>query len=578
MEPRTVPPAHIIYPSKSLSSTHLLPKMPRRSLSQSAKTMAANVRCLWKPAQSGKTRTIQQLIREDDGVRSHLNILICSNNRLLVAQTNARMTDDLYDEVGSVDEDGPADDAVVGGVYSWMSGTKKTNISSRDLAFRVLLGEVSMVVCCSHKKRFAYLMEMLDFLERVGFTKPVNVWIDEADVSVRHWSGDYDFSAHRCVREMTLVSATFDNIFDYYERIRVMPFPDTHPECYLGLRDCDLQPFDTEGRGAAAYVDAVLTAHPEMLKRGVKLFIPGDIERTTHDAIAKYLTARNCVVLVLNGVEKAFRFPDGRSVSIDVTLDEETPTELSRILADTYAAHKMDQYPFAVTGQLCLGRGITFQSLTFTFDYAVIPGIKDAASTYQCVARVLGNVLNFSPFSPTVFMSSPLLDKVLRQERIATNLAVLVHENEWADIGPLEVGIAAEDTADMMWSTEPVWQPTPNSPVESAEKRELALQTMRTFATALEAKAWGEANLTEKPSAMYPCGPQKEKTGPLTHYIVRGEPTSILPPRELLSKSGHLTAGQGKTADAVTGGPRCHPVLVDGQTRFLVVYKKFFAK
>ena len=416
----------------------------------SLKTMAGNLKmkCLWKPAQSGKTRTIQQIIREEHGVKNHLNILICSNNRLLVAQTNARMADDLYEaasDASTVEESGPADDHVSGGVYSWMSGTKKSNISSRDLALRVLLGEVSMVVCCAHKKRFAYLMEMLDFLERLSFAKPVNVWIDEADVSVKHWSGEYDFSTRRCVREVTLVSATFDAVFDVYDRIRVMAFENTHPECYLGLRDCDLQAFDAEDVSAAAYVNTVLTAHPEMLKPGMKLFIPGDIERKTHTAIAEYLTARNCVVLVLNGVEKAFRFPDGRILPVDVTLDEENPTELSRILAETYAAHKMEQYPFAVTGQLCLGRGITFQSEAFTFDAAVIPGIKGAASAYQCVARVLGNIRNFSPFTPTVYMTSSLLAKVLRQERIATALARLVHENEWADVGAQEVGIAAED-------------------------------------------------------------------------------------------------------------------------------------
>ena len=234
--------------------------MPHRSLASLDKVMAENVKCLWKPAQSGKTRTIMEIIRADDGVRNHLNILICSNNRLLVAQTNARMATDLYDgsssEASSVDEDGPSDDSVIGGVYSWMSGTKKTNITARDLAMRVLLGEVSMIVCCSHKARFRYLAEMLELLERLSFAKPVNVWIDEADVSVKHWSGDFDFSRFRCVREMTLVSATFDAVFNHYSRIRVMPFPETHPSCYLGLRDCDLDERQRENHAERALRDA----------------------------------------------------------------------------------------------------------------------------------------------------------------------------------------------------------------------------------------------------------------------------------------------------------------------------------
>jgi hypothetical protein len=310
---------------------------------------------------------------------------------------------------------------------------------------RILLGEVSMIVCCSHKARFRYLTEMLGILERAMFAKPVNVWIDEADVSVKHWSGDYDFTAFDCVRKMTLVSATFDSVFDHYGRIRVMPFPETHPECYVGLRDCELVAMDSDGSGAGSYIDAVLTAHPELLLPGSKLFVPGDIERATHDAIAKYLTARGAIVLVLNGIEKAFRFPDGRTVEIALKASDETPDELSQVLAEKYAEYGMNKYPLAVTGQLCLGRGITFQSRDFVFDYAIIPTIRNAAAAYQCVARVLGNIRAFSPWTPVVYMPSGLLDKVKRQERIAINLARLVHENEWVDVGMLEVGLAAGD-------------------------------------------------------------------------------------------------------------------------------------
>lgn len=524
--------------------------------------MNAKMECLWKPAQSGKTRTIQQIIREDEGKHAHLNILICSNNRLLVAQTNARMTDDLYDDSGSehssVDEDGPADDAIVGGVYSWMSGTKKTNISASELAIRVFRGEVSMIVCCSHKKRFALLTEMLGVLQDIRFAKRVNVWIDEADVSVKHWSGEFDFTRFACVRKVTLVSATFDAVFDHYARIRVMPFPETHPACYVGLRDCELKPFDADVRGAGAYVDAVLTAHPEMVAPGMKLFIPGDIERVSHTAIADYLNKRGCIVLVLNGETKAFLFPDGRRLDIELTLDESNPTELSRVLAEVYARETMQSYPFAVTGQLCLGRGITFQSESFTFDYAVIPGMKDAASAYQCVARVLGNIGTYSPWTPVVYMSPALLAAVLRQERIATNLARLVHENEWADVGAYEVGLAAADTSDVTWSKKKDGSPL-------------------TFATAVEAKTWGEEHLTTKPQAMYPCDAEKGKTDE-THYILRGEATPILPVRQLLSRHGDLSYGQGKTAESKTGGPKCHPVRVNGKIRYLVVYKTFFSK
>jgi hypothetical protein len=526
--------------------------------------MAANMTCLWKPAQSGKTRTIQQIIRDDNGVKNHLNILICSNNRLLVAQTNARMTTDLYDEAGSVDEDGPSDDTIVGGVYSWMSGTKKTNIDVDALAWKVVRNKVSMIVCCAHKARFRYLHRLLEELEEAKYDKPVNVWIDEADVSVKHWSGEFNFSRFPRVREVTLVSATFDAVFDHYERIRVMPFPETHPSCYLGLRDCELSPFEADVRDSGVYMDAVIGAHPEFVKPGMKLFVPGDIERKSHDAIARYLLARGCIVLVLNGETKAFLFPDGRKMDIEMTVDEENPLELSQILAAMYATHGMEQCPFAVTGQLCLGRGITFQSMSFTFDAAIIPGMKDASTAYQCVARVLGNVRNFSPFTPTVYMHPILLDAVLRQERIAMYLAQLVHENEWADVGAYEIAVAAGDVSDIAWSTEEDGSP-------------------KTLPTAVAARTWGTLHLTETPSAMHPCDELGGKTAE-THYKLRGEKVPILPVREFLSSTGRLKAGQGKKKtnedgeEKETGAPRCHPVFVDGVLRFLVVYKKRFLR
>lgn len=408
--------------------------------------MADNMVCMWKPAQSGKTREMQRIIRQDDGVKNHLNILICSNNRGLVAQTNARMTTGLYDDVSSVDEDGPADDTVEDTVYSWMSGTKKTNITARDLAMRVLLKEVSMIVCCAHKARFRYLHELLGILEQTGFAKPVNVWIDEADVSVRYWAGDFDFSKRfPWINKVYAVSATFDAVREFYERMPIMPFLQTHPECYRGLTDCTFISTPPSAGGALAYATEIVDAHPELRVKGMRVFVPGDIERASHDAIARMLTVRGFIVLVLNGAEKGFRFPDGRILPIELSLD----TELSATLAEMYAAEGMINYPLAVTGQLCLGRGITFQSEDFLFDYAVLPDMKDAASAYQCAARVLGNTGDFDgDIKVKVYLSDAMRAKIERQERIAKTIAQLVYVNGWANVGDREIALAAGEDPD----------------------------------------------------------------------------------------------------------------------------------
>jgi hypothetical protein len=423
--------------------------MAPRSLKIVAAEMVAKMECLWKPAQSGKTRTIQDIIRKEKGVQEHLNIIICSKNRLLVSQLEKRMNDDLYaviddEEVGSVQtEETIADDVVVGGVYSWMSGTKRTNISVRDLAWRISRNEVSMVVCCSHKARFQYLRALLNELETSPFfKKPVNVWIDEADASVKLWTkSEFDFVKYDCVRKVTLVSATFDEVFKFYDRIRVKAFPETHPECYRGLKDCRIE-VEKNGMSPAAYLASVLEKHPELAQPRSRLFAPGAVTVDSHNEVADVLTHYGFAFLILNGKEKAFWLPDGTRHPVELSADGD---ELSRILAEKYAELGLERYPFAVTGHLCLSRGITFQSRDFLFDYGVLPNIPDAASAYQCVARVLGNVASFSDIKPVIYMSEEMKVATTRQERIAVNLARLVHEHEWASVGLEEVERASYD-------------------------------------------------------------------------------------------------------------------------------------
>jgi hypothetical protein len=542
---------HGEYPQFSLLShthTHATHKMPsRRTLSREAKIMADNAVCMWKPAQSGKTRAIQDIIREEDGVKNHLNIIICSNNRLLVDQTSARMADELYDtaledtaSTASSDEDGL--------VSSWRSGTKKTNLSVDALAWKVINDEVSMIVCCAHKKRFQMLKELLEKLQSSRFfDKPVNVWIDEADVSVKHWSGEYDFSKFRCVRQMTLVSATFDAVFDYYDTIRVMPFPHTHPGCYVGLRDCERAPFVAAG-DSLAYLKAVLAAHPEMQASGRRLFAPGDIDRSSHAAIADELTARGYIVLLLNGETKAFLFPDGRREPIQDRTSDGHPIEMKDILATAYRKHGMDAYPVAVTGNLCLGRGITFQSEEFLFDDAVIPdNMKDAAA-YQCTARVLGNVGTYcGPFTPTVYMVPSLLAAVERQERIATNLAKLVHENGWVNVGADQVRIAAGDA--------PRMPPAPR-----------AEMNFRVYATEDEARAvlfkldrnyrWRTRSWSEKKPGFYEAAV--------------GGPADVCSYEHAIRTLPNLTGGKGKTMTRTMYVP-CYLKTTDATTLRYVI-------
>jgi len=153
--------------------------------------MGANntkVECLWLPGQSGKTRKIKESIektsfnirdlKEIYGIEEHFNIIICSNNKSLVDQTNVRMTEELYK-----DEDI--------GVFSWRSVNGKMedkncgNIEVKSLCYNIIEDELNMLLCCANPTRIKYLFNLLETLEKSkNFNTKIDIWIDEADSSL----------------------------------------------------------------------------------------------------------------------------------------------------------------------------------------------------------------------------------------------------------------------------------------------------------------------------------------------------------------------------------------------------------
>jgi len=365
-----------------------------------------------KPAQSGKTRTTQEEIRNNEETAEHLNILLTSNNKLLVSQLTKRMTEDGFgnsESDSSEDDNSEADDKIdeVDKVFSWMSGSGKTNVSVGKLANEIKEDRVTMVVCCAHKARFRYICELLKDLDTSKvFRKRISIWIDEADVSVKMWATQFNFTMFERVDRVVLISATFESVFKYYDelRIRGYEYPYNEPT-YLRYEECKVNIVEPlKDDDVESYLVKILNSNPEMSKPGVKLFAPGEVEVATHEKINTMLKSRGFAVMILNGQRKEIDLPDGSKIRLN--FNPSKPEEMNKVLAEVYTKNNLSQFPFAVTGQICLGRGITFQSSEFMFDYGVIPELKDHSATYQCIARLLGNTKLFPGFKkPEVYCS-----------------------------------------------------------------------------------------------------------------------------------------------------------------------------
>lgn len=431
------------------------------------------MQCIVRPCQSGKTRTMQEKIREMERLihdremdgDGYLNILITSNNRSLVSQTQARMMNDLYSPASADSDDStdgesmePSDDKIEGSVFSWMSGTK-TRTEVGALADRVKELEVRMIVCCAHKTRIGYVISLLRNLEKSRrYDQRINIWFDEADAYIKLLTNpELDMCVFSRVEKVWLVSATFHSVVDYYGSIRVEPAEKSHPDCYVKIADCEIVVDDVCAKNAVEYITHVVNTRPELAVKGMRLYTPGDRERKSHTEIANFLISKGFAVAILNGARKCVLVPSGEDEPIVhniVDYATPAPESVGDTLARMYVQLGLNAYPYAITGQICLGRGLTFcsddEKYPFLFDEEIVPDIKSEADRYQCTARGVGNIGNFRSFkAPRITMSSMMRESVLQSEAIAVRLAPFALEKGIVNIGRAEMAYAVHGDEDL---------------------------------------------------------------------------------------------------------------------------------
>jgi hypothetical protein len=429
------------------------------------------LKCLYLPAQSGKTRKVEELIQLQEAYGGgDYNIWISSNSKLLTHQTSARLQKTFCEDSEADEDDNMTADAAVNGrVFSWTSGNKKTNISKGDLVCEMLDG-LNMVVCCANGVRLRYLAEVLRRLtshSRFVTNKLIHIWIDEADSSIKLWQKYADILALGQVVQVTLISATFTEVFKHFDRLPILGFPETAPPCYRRLAHCIKNPIDIKSHTAEEYIAAVLDdeEYSHLLAPGQRAFIPGDFVKKSHEAIAAYLQTKGFAVMILNGTHKELRVPGKKAVDLRpyLTVDDpdDLPAEFKDTLAYIYKTQGLHKYPFAITGYLCVERGVTFQCGPnaehdgFLFDYGIVPPISDKAGAYQCMARLFGNIGDLEAYkargATNLYTTTGMIKKVTQMEEIAVNLARIAHEEGMHDVGEEELRRAAAYKKEKHW-------------------------------------------------------------------------------------------------------------------------------
>jgi hypothetical protein len=185
--------------------------------------------------------------------------------------------------------------------------------------------------------------------------------------------------------------------------------------------------YSDNAKHATVQLKTVLEHNPEMVCAGTRLFCPGNKVKKSHEEICDELLANGFNVLLLNGVYKEIRFFDGRP-SVEIAELLETDLEVSKTLNRLYYENELFNSPFAVTGHLCIGRGITFASQIdgreFLFTHGIIPEVANGDEGYQMVARCCGNIKGHATYQvPKIFVSERTDALIRVQENLAVEFA-----------------------------------------------------------------------------------------------------------------------------------------------------------
>jgi hypothetical protein len=228
----------------------------------------------------------------------------------------------------------------------------------------------------------------------------------------------------------------------------------TNIETYSSWENAQIIPLEAETGNTVEYAASIIDSRPEAFQAGVRCFIPADTYIDTHEEMSSMLVERGFAVLVINGTGCDIRFKYGKKrpqfvrQGVAATLhgyfgqkyaNGLSDIQVSEWIADIYEALGLSSFPFAITGNLCIGRGTTLSSPKMFVNRAILPpkGPKNRSSKelslarmYQLAGRVTGNTLEFAAWEPPMVFCTPMFDECIKtMETRAKRLSEVAYDS-----------------------------------------------------------------------------------------------------------------------------------------------------
>jgi len=360
-----------------------------------------------KPEQSGKTFVmIQQIIRdlsEPTEGKKFVNIILCDNNLLLTKQTGERVKNDL------------SGFSVDGEIWLELSSAKRTTYHTADSVVGALVTKpVKNVLCCANGVRVDDIYSIIDGLGGVrdgsGAEFFFKVWLDEADKFTSFIDQTFKGLLSRPNVQLYCITATPKELFKKYNSMNVLPIENTTTDEYHGWSDNKLALIDDSVPTGSAFVKHVLDTRQELICAGTKWFIPASYTKKSHNEVKDICVELGFAVLVVNG--------DGLSLTLPYTKElilYKKDDELNVKIMQMYENHSLDSFPFAITGNVCISRGISIMSENFMLDYGILSTCSNQQEASQNSGRLKGNIKGWRSYKPPVVFTTARFNDVAEE-------------------------------------------------------------------------------------------------------------------------------------------------------------------
>jgi len=396
----------------------------------------SKLKLLCKPCQSGKTADILNNIKDNS---ENKHIIISDNNLLLNTQTYNR--------------------ALEQGLNCVMisSDSEYSNIVSL-LGLILLDNTINLILVCGNSKRLNDITILITSVNKYNYT----IWIDEADKIVNSGKS-YEFIetcvASSNVTDIVLITATPQeslkkSLISLDTEIRLTTNINRDLSMYHSFKESNFIEAEHNSSDLREYIDTYLSANKP--KNSEVWFIPGrhTIENQ-NELYTMLLTKYFDAILLINSKHKIIGIVDraGRVTKINLKQLGIKKSSVSHWLGTFYEEHGLSNKRMAITGNTCVGRGISIQSNKCYITHALLgPGIaNNKRKLYQMSARICGNIKSFSKYkshgSPKVITSSHFYNTICKMEAIS--LGTMNHKEESIDIHDIHNFYESSDELEM---------------------------------------------------------------------------------------------------------------------------------